>query len=166
MPRTVFVHVDRVRASRSVLGVRVDLARPQPADVVRTRTGIVDSSQTELLVLGALRLVEQLLVPLEALVRRPTDNGRDRAPLRRHKLGEVEQLFILFLGPLGLLDRRVEPFHPSCLPGAGGSVPGGAKEDGDRRSTLHCLGVLRTRRDEIRAHWFFPYLDYGRTWSA
>lgn len=27
--------------------------------------------------------------------------------------------------------------------------------------TLHCFAVFLTRREEIRAHWFFPYLSFG-----
>lgn len=33
---------------------------------------------------------------------------------------------------------------------------------GEGRRTLHCLAVLRTRRELIRAHWFFPYLLCGK----
>lgn len=98
--RTVFVHVDRVGSSRLRLRVGINLSGPQSSDVLRRRSalGPTRSSQRQLLLaLASLGLVEQLLVPVQTLGGRSTDDGRDRSPLRRHELGQVQQLFVLGL---------------------------------------------------------------------
>ena len=103
----ILVHVDRIGARGLALGVRVDLARPEPPRVVRRR-------RAALLVLAS-RLVEQTLIVLETLRSGAADDRRDRAPLSRHQLGEVEQLFLLLARPLRFLDRWIEPFMPARL---------------------------------------------------
>ena len=111
--RTILVHVDRIWASRLRFRVGVYLTRTQASDVVRTGTGFPSRTrETELLILLRLSLVQQLLIPLQALCRSPANDGCYRAPLGWHKLGEVQELLVLRLGPLCLFDRGIEPFVP------------------------------------------------------
>ena len=63
---------------------------------------------------------QQLLIALEALSGRPAHDGSYGAPLRGHELGKVEQLLILFPGPLRLLDAGVQPLIPAGLALLGG----------------------------------------------
>eukprot|EP00962_Isochrysis_galbana_P022508 scaffold6732_cov99-Isochrysis_galbana.AAC.2 len=101
----VLVHVDGVGPRRLRLGVRVDLSRPEPPWVVRRRRIARVASPR--------RLVEQPLVVLQALRGGPADDRGNCTPLRRHQLGQVQQLFLLIARPLRLLDRRVEPLVPA-----------------------------------------------------
>lgn len=96
---TVFVHVDWIWPRGLRLGVRVDLSRPKLAHIVGvgTRLGSTRSGETEFFRLLGLGLIEELLVALETLSRSAADDGRDRAPLRRHELSKVEKLLILGL---------------------------------------------------------------------
>ena len=64
---------------------------PQPPRVV----GVIRS-----LPVGTHGLVQQFLVSLQALRGGASDNGRDRAPLGRHDLRQVQQLLVLLARPL------------------------------------------------------------------
>ena len=64
---------------------------PQPPGVV----GVIRS-----LPVGTHGLVQQFLVSLQALRGGASDNGRDRAPLGRHDLRQVQQLLVLLARPL------------------------------------------------------------------
>lgn len=87
--------------------------------------------------LAAHGLVEELLVAVQALGRRPAHDGGDGAPLGGHDLGKMKELLVLLrkaasergrggrrrgeggerdlAGPLGLLDAGVEPLIPAGL---------------------------------------------------
>eukprot|EP00972_Heterocapsa_arctica_P056266 8301154-Heterocapsa_arctica.AAC.1 len=52
---------------------------------------------------------------LEALVRRAADDRRDGPPLGREELRQVQELLLLFPGPLGLLHAGVQPLIPARL---------------------------------------------------
>lgn len=49
---------------------------------------------------------------LETLGSRSSDDGCDRAPLRRHQLGQMQKLFFFLSAPFGLFDAWIEPFKP------------------------------------------------------
>ena len=88
--RTILVHVDRVRARRFCLRIRVNLARSESANVVRTRTNISSGSrEAQFFVLLCFRLVQELLVPLQTLGRCPSNDGSYRPPLSGHQFGQV-----------------------------------------------------------------------------
>lgn len=89
-----------------------------------------------------LSLIQQLLVPLQALRRSPANNGCYCTPLRGHKLREVKELLILRLGPFCLLDRGVEPFVPPGLALFGGFPD---KQRGDARPERGELSMLRIK---------------------
>ena len=96
--RTILVHVNGIRASRLRLRVGVDLSGAETADIVRAGSCLsTGTSKPELLVFLRLRLVQQLLIPLQALRRRAADNRGYCPPLGGHELGEVEQLLVLRL---------------------------------------------------------------------
>ena len=148
--RTILVHVDRIWASRLRFRVGVYLTRTQASDVVRTGTGFPSRTrETELLILLRLRLVQQLLVSLQTLSRCTPDYWRYRSPLCGHELGKVQQLLVF---RLARQSRQSRPYDENCswltfdhsvflMEGSSHSY----------QRALHCLGVLRTSRDDIRA---------------
>jgi hypothetical protein len=113
---------------------------------------VVWPSETHLLVLLGLRFVQQLLIPLQTLCSRPTDNGCYGPPLSGHELGKVEQLFVFSLKkPTLRRQRRLRLRTTSEGQTFDHSV---FLMDGSSHSyqrALHCFGVLRTRSEEIRA---------------
>ena len=108
----VLVHVDGIGPSGLGLRVGVDLAGLELARIVVLVVELRGRRALERLLL---RLVEQVLVALEALGGRAAHDGRNGAPLSRHELGHVQELFVLFATPLGLLDARIEPLEPARL---------------------------------------------------
>ncbi|EJK56612.1 hypothetical protein THAOC_23467, partial [Thalassiosira oceanica] len=57
----------------------------------------------------------EALVALLALARRPPHERPDGAPLRRHQLGQVQELLVLLPAPLHLAHGRVQPLVPPRL---------------------------------------------------
>ena len=95
---------------------------------------------------------------LDALRGRAADEGGDRAPLGRHKLGEVEKALLLVTRPFRLSNARVEPLVPpglglsACGKGWGGLEASAGKNGLPRGGGLTCLHVFLGSSDETRAH--------------
>lgn len=91
---------------------------PQPSDVVCARCRRLSTSRTtktQLIVLTRLCFIQELLVSLQALGCRASNDGSNSAPLRGHQLGQMQQFLILLPRPLDLTDTGIQPFNPSCL---------------------------------------------------
>ena len=111
---------------------------------------------------------QQLLVALQALRRRAAHDGCNGAPLRGHELGQVQQLLVLLRGAGGWRCWHAGrgPAWPAAAPAA---LPTSrvhsvfliAGSSHSYQRALHCLALLRTSSDEMRAHWFRPYLEGG-----
>lgn len=114
------------RPRRLRLRIRVSLPRSKPPDIVRARCARLASlgaRETQLRALPSFGLVQELLVPVQALGCGSADDGRDGPPLGRHELGQVEQFLVLIAGPLDFADAGVEPFGPAGFALFGG-LPG------------------------------------------
>ena len=86
--RTILIHVNRVRACGFGLWVRVNLTRPESANIVCTRASFPSRScQSQLFVLLGFRLVQELLIPLQALSCCPSNDRGYCSPLGRHQFG-------------------------------------------------------------------------------
>ena len=57
---------------------------------------------------------------------------------------------------VGISFARCSSFSSSSLDHSILRIPGSNHSD---HRALHCLGVLRARSEETRAHWFNPYLE-------
>mmetsp|Transcript_24788 Transcript_24788/g.58820 ORF Transcript_24788/g.58820 Transcript_24788/m.58820 type:complete len:221 (+) Transcript_24788:657-1319(+) len=115
----VLVHVHRVGPGGLRLGVRVDLARPELARLARAAGQAVPPGggpgPGPRAAVRRRGLVQEALVALLALARRPPHERPDGAPLRRHQLGQVQELLVLLPAPLHLAHGRVQPLVPPRL---------------------------------------------------
>lgn len=57
--------------------------------------------------------LQQILVTLQALSCSASNYWRYGAPLRRHQLGQMQQLFIFLARPFRLLNTRIQPLVPA-----------------------------------------------------
>ena len=159
---TVIVHIDRVGSRGPRLWIRIDLARFETPHIDRRlRLDIVSRTQPQIVIIFHLRIVEELLVSLQTLSGGPADDGRYRPPLRRHEFSEVQQLLIF------RLDVSAAPSgSPLRITSAEGRQTRGGRltldhsiflMDGSSHSyhlALHCFGVFRTNKLDIRAHCY------------
>ena len=112
----IFIHINRIRPRRSRFWLRIHLSRPQLPHIVRTGSSSLAAlrpTKTQLSTLPGLSLVQQFLIALQTLRRGAADDGRDGAPLRRHQLGQVQQLLVFLAAPFDFPDAWVQPFGPA-----------------------------------------------------
>mmetsp|Transcript_3802 Transcript_3802/g.9402 ORF Transcript_3802/g.9402 Transcript_3802/m.9402 type:complete len:246 (-) Transcript_3802:78-815(-) len=102
----ILIHIHRVWTSWLVLRVRVDFSWTELAGIICLVGGLTFTSHG---------LVQELLIPFKALRRRATDNGRNRSPLSRHDLGQVQKFLVFFPRPFRLLDTGIKPLVPTSF---------------------------------------------------
>lgn len=114
----------------------------------------------------------------EALVCRPSNNGRNSAPLRWHNFSKMKKFLFLFKCPFCFLHAWVQPLIPASTPPAnrtlkctpltfaGGRNTLSLRETSECLSTantvpyhlaLHCFADFLTRREATRLQLFRPY---------
>ena len=76
--------------------------------------------------------------------------------LSKHCVAVLPTIGAIVLHCVGINLARCNSFSSSSFDHSILRIPGSNHSD---HRALHCLGVLRARSEETRAHWFKPYLE-------